>query len=71
MKIELKEIVDQLTMVCNLPNDYKVAAIIDEGNDNEILGWEIVKVYDNNTILPIDAKVYITIKDLIEGVGLR
>lgn len=70
MKIELKEIVDQLTMVCDLPNDHKIAAIIDEDNDNEILGWEIVKVYEN-TILPIDNKVYTTIKDLIKGVRLR
>lgn len=71
MKVELKEIVEQLTMICDLPNDHKVSAIIDEDNDNEILGWEIVKVYENDTILPIDAKVYVTIKDLIEGVGLR
>ena len=71
MKIELKKILEQLTDICDLPNDHKVAAIIDEDNNNEILGWEIVKVYENNAILPIDAKVYITIKDLIEGVGLR
>ena len=71
MKVELKEIVNQLTMVCDLPNDHKVAALVDEDNDNKILGWEIVKVYKNNIILPVDAKVYITIKDLIKGVGLR
>lgn len=71
MKVELKEIIDQLTDICDLPNDHKVAAIIDEDNNNEIRGWEIVKVYENNTILPIDAKVYVTIKDLIKGVGLR
>lgn len=71
MKVELKEIVDQLTMVCDLPNDHKVAAIIDEDNNNEILGWEIVKVYENNTILPINSIIYGSIKELIKDVGLR
>ena len=50
MKIELKEIVDQLTAAVGLSEGYKVAANISE--DEHITGWTIVKVEEDGTLIP-------------------
>ena len=61
MKIELKEIIDQLSDAANLPQGEKVSALID---DNKLVGWTIVHVYKDGTIEPISQKRYNTIKEL-------
>lgn len=65
MKIELKEIIDQLTDTIQLKKGQKVSALID---NNKIVGWIIVDVLEDGTIKPIDDyKVYKNIKELIYG----
>ena len=64
MKIELKEIVNQLSEGINLAEGFKVSALIDENNNNEIVGWTVVKVAEDGTIEPID-KFYNNLRELI------
>ena len=64
MKVELKEIIDQLSEAIDLSQYYKVSALIDEEQDNKIVGWTIVRVHEDGTIEPIDHK-YNNIKELI------
>lgn len=61
MKVELKEIIDQLTEAVNIKKGEKVAALIDE---DKIVGWIIVKVNDDGTIKPINDTVYNNIRSL-------
>ena len=61
MKVELKEIIDQLTEAVNIKKGEKVSALIDEG---KIVGWVIVKVNDDGTIKPINDTVYKDIRSL-------
>lgn len=61
MKVELKEIIDQLTEAVNINKGEKVAALIDE---DKIVGWIIVKVNDDGTIKPINDTVYNNIRSL-------
>lgn len=65
MKIELKQIIDQLSEAINLDNGYKVCAMIDSDKDNEIVGWNIVKVLDDGTIIPQNDYKFKNIKELI------
>ena len=62
MKVELKEIIDQLTEAVNIKKGEKVSALIDEG---KIVGWIIVKVNDDGTIKPINDTVYNNIRSLL------
>lgn len=65
MKVELKQIIDQLTEACELKKNYKVSALID---DNEsIVGWTIVKVYEDGRIEPLKNINFKSIKELIES----
>lgn len=66
MKIELKPIIDQLSDAIELDNHHKVSALIDEDN-NELLGWCIVEVFEDCTIEPIDDHIYKDIKELIHA----
>jgi len=50
MKVELKPIIDQLSDALPLSKPLKVAAIIDEENNDEIIGWTIVYVNEDGTI---------------------
>ncbi len=62
MKVELKEIINQLSEAIQLDNGTKVSAIID---GNSIVGWTIVTVFDDGTIKPISDKVYKNLKELL------
>jgi hypothetical protein len=62
MKVELKEIVNQLSEALQLNDGTKVSAIID---GNAIVGWTIVTVFDDGTIKPINDKVYKNLKELM------
>ena len=50
MKVELKPIIDQLSEALPLSKPLKVAAIIDEENNDEIIGWTIVEVNEDGAI---------------------
>lgn len=62
MKVELKEIINQLSEAIQLENGTKVSAVID---GNNIVGWTIVTVFDDGTIKPIGDKVYKNLKELL------
>lgn len=66
MKIELKDIINQLTEGIDLDEGFKVSALIDENNNNEIVGWTVVEVAEDGTIKPID-KIYNNLKELIDA----
>lgn len=61
MKVELKEIIDQLTEAVNIKKGQKVSALIDGG---KIVGWMVVNVNKDGTIKPIDNTVYKNIREL-------
>lgn len=67
MKVELKQIIDQLTEACGLDDGYKVSALIDDENDNKIVGWTIVKVYDDGHIEPYNDVKFNNINELINA----
>ena len=67
MKVELKQIIDQLTEVCGLDDGYKVSALIDDENNNKIVGWTIVKVYDDGHIEPYNNVKFNNINELINA----
>ena len=62
MKVELKEIINQLSEAIQLKDGTKVSAVID---GNSIVGWTIVTVFDDGTIKPINDKVYKNLKELL------
>ena len=62
MKVELKQIIDELTDAINLPKGQKVSAIIDT---DKIVGWTIVEVHEDGTIKPISDKKFNNLKELI------
>lgn len=66
MKIELKPIIDQLTEAIGLMEGYKVSAMIDD-HDDKLIGWMIVKVLEDGTILPQPGDRFSNIKELIEA----
>jgi hypothetical protein len=67
MKIELKQIIDQLIEVCGLSDGYKVSALIDDENDNKITGWIIVKIWEDGRIKPINNVKFKNINELINA----
>ena len=62
MKVELKQIIDELTDAINLANGQKVSAIIDT---DKIVGWTIVEVHEDGSIKPISDKKFNNLKGLI------
>jgi hypothetical protein len=53
MKVELKEIINQLTECFDFDKNVKVSALIDE-NTHEIVGWTLVKVNEDGSKEMID-----------------
>ncbi len=68
MKVELKQIIDELTDAIGLPEGRKVAALVDDG---KVVGWIIVDVYENGRIKPISDKKFNNIKELLIAYGLQ
>ena len=65
MKVELKEIIDQLTDAINFRDDFKVSALVD---DDKIVGWTIVEVHEDGSIKPIDKDLkFNNIKELVKA----
>lgn len=67
MKIELKEIVDQLTEAIELKPGYKVSALIDTENSDKLCGWMIVQESEDGTITPVDGTKFNNLKELLEA----
>jgi hypothetical protein len=67
MKIELKEIVDQLTEAIELKPGYKVSALIDTDNNDKLCGWMIVQESEDGTITPVDGTKFNNLKELLEA----
>ena len=63
MKIELKQIIDQLSEDMNLQKPYRVAAIVDD-ETKTIIGWTVAKVSDDGTPIPIEELKCKSIKEL-------
>ena len=66
MKVELKQIVGQLTEAIGLEDGYKVSAMIDDSKEEQLVGWMIVKVLEDGTLLPQLELKFKNIKELIE-----
>lgn len=67
MKVELKEIINQLTEAVNLDEGFKVSALIDD-TTSKIVGWTIVEVADDGTISMVDKDMkFDTIKELFDN----
>ena len=62
MKIELTQIINELTDAINLPKGQKVAAVIDI---DKIVCWTIVDVHEDGSIKPTSDKMFNNLKDLI------
>ena len=67
MKIELKDIVDQLTEAIELKPGYKVSALIDTDNNDKLCGWMIVRESEDGTIKPVDGTKFNNLKELLEA----
>jgi hypothetical protein len=65
MKVELKQIIDQLSDALDLAEDQKVAALVE---DEEIVGWTIVNVFENGVITPVNNKKFTDIKDMFKSI---
>ena len=67
MKVELKQIIDELTDAIGLPEGRKVAAYVKEG---KVVGWTIVDLWNGYNL--ISDKKFNNIKELlIAYYGLR
>ena len=67
MKVELKEIINQLTEAVNLQDGFKVSALIDD-TTSKIVGWTIVEVADDGTISMVGKDMkFNTIKELFDA----
>ena len=67
MKVELKEIINQLTEAVNLQEGFKVSALIDD-TTSKIVGWTIVEIADDGTISMVDKDMkFNTIKELFDA----
>jgi hypothetical protein len=67
MKVELKEIINQLTEAINLEDGFKVSALVDD-TTSKIVGWTIVEVADDGTISMVDKDMkFNTIKELFDN----
>ena len=66
MKVELKQIVDQLSEACNLDKNHKVSALIDTLDDT-IVGWTIVEIFDDGSIKSINDVKFNSIKELFQA----
>lgn len=66
--IDLKLVIDQLTEAIGLKDDRKVAALFDDQNNNEFIGWCIVRYNkENGEIIPMLGTKYYTLKEFLEN----
>lgn len=69
MKIEIKQVIDQLTdtLAETLEENQKVAALFD-GVD--IIGWAIVNVAEDGTLTPINEERFDNLRELFKYYNL-
>ena len=67
MKVELKEIVDQLTEAIELKPGYKVSALIDTDNNDKLCGWMIVQKSEDGSVTPVDSTKFNNLKELLKA----
>ena len=67
MKVELKEIVDQLTEAIDLKPGYKVSALIDTDNGDKLCGWMIVQKSEDGSVTPVDGTKFNNLKELLKA----
>ena len=65
MKVELKQIIEQLTELVGLEEGCKVAALVDT-KPNVVEGWCVVKVLEDGKIIPIETLNFKTVKEMME-----
>jgi hypothetical protein len=63
MKVELKQVIDQLTEALNLTENVKVCALIDDSEN--IVGWNVVDVNEDGKITPQFDSYFKNLKELI------
>lgn len=49
-RIELEPVIKQLTDVLGIEKPYTVAAVIDEEDNNKLLGWSLARVNTDGTL---------------------
>ena len=67
MKVELKEIVDQLTEAIDLKPGYKVSALIDTDNGDKLCGQMIVQKSEDGSVTPVDGTKFNNLKELLKA----
>ena len=65
MKVELRQIIDQLTEALELPKGRRVCAYILDDNET-IVGWNICEVYEDGKIGTTYIQSCANIKELLE-----
>ena len=65
MKVELKQIVDQLSEALDLSRGHRVCAYVLDDNET-VVGWNIVNVDEEGKISPIYRESCANIKELLE-----
>ena len=66
MKIELKQIVDQLTEALSLGEGFKIAACFGDDDKENIESWIVVKVLEDGTLLPQSNMRFKNIKEMFD-----
>lgn len=71
MKIELKEICEQLTEALGLKKNLRVAACFKTPGSDELVGWIIVKENKKTGAIEPQGEKYKNLKELFEKYGQR
>lgn len=65
MKVELRQIIDQLTEALDLPKGHRVCAYVLDDNET-IVGWNIANVDEDGKVEPTYMQSCANIKELLE-----
>ena len=65
MKVELKQIIDQVTEALDLPDYLRVCALIDD-IDNNIVGWNVAEIDEYGDIRLIFDKGFENLKEMFK-----
>lgn len=66
MKVELKQIIDQVTEALDLPDYLRVCALIDETEINKIVGWNVAEINEDGDIRLIFDKSFENLKEMFK-----
>ena len=65
MKVELKQIIEQVTEALGIPDDLRVCALIDD-IDNNIVGWNVGEIDEDGDIKLIFDKGFENLKEMFK-----